>query len=96
MLANDEIELFSNFDRINLLFGCLVNLDFNDIFLFTDMLIHKQLMDENLSLDKWMDEVNKFLHAEEVAWGDVDVLEAQLEQSNVIFLLDYYQGPNER
>ena len=49
-----------------------------------DMLIHKQLVEENLSLDKWMDEVNKFLHAEEVAWGDVEVLEAQLEQSNVI------------
>jgi len=52
-----------------------------------DMLIHRQLVDENLSLDKWMDEVNKFLHAEEVAWGDVEVLEAQLEQSNVIVLL---------
>lgn len=33
-----------------------------------------------------MAEVQKFLTAEDVGWGDVEVLEAQLEQSNVKFL----------
>lgn len=34
-----------------------------------------------------MAEVNNFLTAEDVGWGDVEILEAQLEQSNVIFPL---------
>lgn len=54
----------------------------NRVFL-TDVVLYKQLKDESQSLDKWMAEVQKFLTAEEVGWGDVEVLEAQLEQSNV-------------
>lgn len=60
----------------------------------TDVILYKQLKDESQSLDKWMAEVQKFLTAEDVAWGDVDVLEAQLEQSNVriyvFFIDDFY------
>jgi hypothetical protein len=48
------------------------------------MLMLKQLKKESESLDKWMEEVRSFLTAEDVGWGDVDVLEAQLEQSNVV------------
>lgn len=47
------------------------------------MVLYKQLKDESQSLDKWMADVQNFLTAEEVGWGDVEVLEAQLEQSNV-------------
>lgn len=45
--------------------------------------MYTQLKHECQSLDKWMEEVQKFLTAEDVSWGDADVLEAQLEQSNV-------------
>lgn len=48
-----------------------------------DMVTFNQLRKEANSLDKWMDEVQKFLTAEDVAWGDPDTIEAQLEQSNV-------------
>ena len=47
------------------------------------MLMFNQLKDESCSLDKWMVEVQSFLTAEDVAWGDAETLEAQLEQSNV-------------
>jgi hypothetical protein len=50
----------------------------------TDVVLYKQLRDESQSLDNWMAEVQNFLTAEDVGWGDVEVLEAQLEQSNVI------------
>ena len=49
------------------------------------MVMLKQLKKESESLDKWIEEVRNFLTAEDVGWGDVDVLEAQLEQSNVIY-----------
>ncbi|KAI9557614.1 dystrophin [Daphnia sinensis] len=49
-----------------------------------DVVLYRQLKDESQSLDKWMAEVNNFLTAEDVAWGDVEVLEAQLEQSNAL------------
>lgn len=55
----------------------------NHTFFIADVVLYKQLKDESLSLDKWMAEVQKFLTAEEVGWGDIEVLEAQLEQSNV-------------
>ena len=48
-----------------------------------DVILYKQLKDESQSLDKWMSDVQKFLMAEDVGWGDPEVLEAQLEQSNV-------------
>lgn len=50
----------------------------------SDVVLYKQLRDESQSLDNWMAEVQHFLTAEDVGWGDVEVLEAQLEQSNVI------------
>uniref|UniRef100_A0A0N8BMF8 Dystrophin major muscle n=2 Tax=Daphnia magna TaxID=35525 RepID=A0A0N8BMF8_9CRUS len=49
-----------------------------------DVVLYRQLKDESQSLDKWMAEVNNFLTAEDVGWGDVEVLEAQLEQSNAL------------
>lgn len=52
-------------------------------------MMQKQLKNECESLDKWLEEVQNFLTAEEVGWGDADVLEAQLEQSNVLFWLYY-------
>ena len=48
-----------------------------------NLLMYKQLKDESDSLQRWMKEVQCFLVAEDVAWGDADTLEAQLEQSNV-------------
>lgn len=56
-----------------------------------DVVLYRQLKDESQSLDKWMAEVNNFLTAEDVGWGDVEVLEAQLEQSNVIFPLTAFR-----
>ncbi|XP_046644687.1 utrophin-like isoform X8 [Daphnia pulicaria] len=49
-----------------------------------DVVLYKQLKDESQSLDNWMAEVQNFLTAEDVGWGDVEVLEAQLEQSNAL------------
>lgn len=46
-------------------------------------MMYTHLKKECLSLDQWMEEVQTFLTAEDVSWGDADVLEAQLEQSNV-------------
>ncbi len=54
--------------------------------ILADVVLYKQLKNESQSLDNWMAEVQKFLTAEDVGWGDVEVLEAQLEQSNVKFL----------
>ena len=48
-----------------------------------DMLLYVQLKNESQSLDNWMADVQKFLTAEDIGWGDQDVIEAQLEQSNV-------------
>ena len=53
--------------------------------LVTDVVMFSQLKEESQSLDKWMKEVQSFLTAEDVAWGDVETLEAQLEQSNVTY-----------
>ncbi|EFX89386.1 dystrophin [Daphnia pulex] len=49
-----------------------------------DVVLYKQLKDESQSLDNWMAEVQYFLTSEDVGWGDVEVLEAQLEQSNAL------------
>lgn len=51
---------------------------------FPDIVLYQQLRNESQSLDKWMIDVQNFLTAEEVGWGDIDIIEAQLEQSNVI------------
>lgn len=48
-----------------------------------DVLLYVQLKNESQSLDNWMTDVQKFLTAEDIGWGDADVIEAQLEQSNV-------------
>lgn len=48
-----------------------------------DVLLYVQLKNESQSLDNWMADVQKFLTAEDIGWGDQDVIEAQLEQSNV-------------
>jgi hypothetical protein len=55
------------------------------VVLVTDVVMFSQLKEESHSLDKWMKEVQSFLTAEDVAWGDVETLEAQLEQSNVTY-----------
>lgn len=74
-----------DFEKGFILSNCKWNSQSNPIlFLFADMLMLKQLKKESESLDKWMEEVRSFLTAEDVGWGDVDVLEAQLEQSNVV------------
>uniref|UniRef100_T1IRG4 Protein detached n=1 Tax=Strigamia maritima TaxID=126957 RepID=T1IRG4_STRMM len=44
----------------------------------------KQFQDEVDGLSSWMKEVNMFLHAEEAAIGDIETLEAQLEQSTAL------------
>lgn len=49
------------------------------------MLLYVQLKKESQSLDKWMADVQQFLTAEDIGWGDQDMIEAQLEQSNVRF-----------
>ena len=41
--------------------------------------------DEVSGLKSWMAEVDTFLSAEEVALGDMEVLQAQLEQGQVMF-----------
>ncbi|KAG7153745.1 Utrophin-like [Homarus americanus] len=44
----------------------------------------KQYNDEVSGLKSWLDEVDVFLQAEEAALGDIETLEAQLEQSNAL------------
>lgn len=50
---------------------------------FTVIEKEKQYNDEVSGLCSWMSEVDVFLQAEEPALGDIETLEAQLEQSNV-------------
>nr|XP_015911947.1 dystrophin isoform X3 [Parasteatoda tepidariorum] len=44
----------------------------------------RQIQNEISNLMDWMQDVDKFLSAEEVAEGDLNVIEAQLEQSNAL------------
>ncbi|XP_076373889.1 LOW QUALITY PROTEIN: dystrophin-like [Tachypleus tridentatus] len=44
----------------------------------------KQFQEETDGLTSWMLDVDLFLHAEEAAIGDVETLQAQLEQSNAL------------
>uniref|UniRef100_A0A1W7RAQ1 Protein detached n=1 Tax=Hadrurus spadix TaxID=141984 RepID=A0A1W7RAQ1_9SCOR len=50
----------------------------------TTLIQLKQFEEEVTGLSNWIEEVNAFLHAEEAALGDVDTLQAQLEQSNAL------------
>lgn len=53
---------------------------------FTVIEKQKQYNDEVSGLCSWMSEVDVFLQAEEPALGDIETLEAQLEQSNVSYI----------
>ena len=49
-----------------------------------------QLEEESSGLQSWLGEVETFLEAEDTALGDVETLQAQLEQSNVRKYFCYY------
>ena len=53
----------------------------------------RQFSEEVVGLTAWLQDVESFLQAEQqLPVGDLDTLEAQLEQSNVCILLDCSQG----
>ncbi|XP_037520470.1 dystrophin [Rhipicephalus sanguineus] len=53
-------------------------------FLRKHMLVLKRFQEEMKSVQKWISDVTSFLEDEDVAYGDLEKLEAQLEQSNAL------------
>ncbi|KAL3212840.1 hypothetical protein MRX96_007875 [Rhipicephalus microplus] len=53
-------------------------------FLRKHMLVLKRFQEEMKSVQKWINDVTSFLEDEDVAYGDLEKLEAQLEQSNAL------------
>ncbi|KAL1435838.1 hypothetical protein MTO96_010612 [Rhipicephalus appendiculatus] len=53
-------------------------------FLRKHMLVLKRFQEEMKSVQKWINDVTSFLEDEGVAYGDLEKLEAQLEQSNAL------------
>ena len=51
---------------------------------------NRQFTDEVSGLQSWLGEVEVFLQAEMAAIGDIETLEAQLEQSNVSFKKQFF------